>query len=130
MRLGHVVLRTTRLDAMVDWYCAVLGARVVEKRRGVVFLGWDDEHHRVALVETAHEAKESRLAHVAFAVESLAELAATSAALEGRGIVARRAVNHAGISRSFYYRDPDDNEIEIYCVTARCAPRRARARSG
>ena len=49
-KLAHVVLHTrSNLDAMVEWYCTVLGARIVFNAGRLIFLTYDDEHHRIAI---------------------------------------------------------------------------------
>ena len=50
--------------------------------------------------------------HVAFEMESLAELVATFRRLGAEGIEPIRCFNH-GVATSMYYRDPDGNEIEL-----------------
>ena len=52
--LAHVVFQTEQLDAMRDWYCAVLGARTVHEGHGLCFLTFDEEHHRIALIQPPH----------------------------------------------------------------------------
>jgi catechol-2,3-dioxygenase len=116
MRFGHVVLRTTQIEAMTAWYCAVLAARVVERSEQMTFLSWDDAHHRVALVATEEPATSSPLAHVAFELDTVAEFEATRAILTARGIRAHRTVDHA-FTWSLYYRDPDGNEVELFVET-------------
>src|SRR5690606_34039838 len=54
---SHVVLKTFQLDAMRDWYLAVLDAHVVHETPGkAVFLTYDEEHHRVAITQLDGEA--------------------------------------------------------------------------
>ena len=48
-RLSHAVLRTTRLEEMIQWYRIVLGAEVLYRNDVIAFLAYDHEHHRVAL---------------------------------------------------------------------------------
>jgi catechol 2,3-dioxygenase-like lactoylglutathione lyase family enzyme len=46
----HVVYRTRRFEQMLRWYQTVFGARVQHQNPALAFLTYDDEHHRVALV--------------------------------------------------------------------------------
>ena len=55
--------------------------------------------------------------HVAFEMESLADLVATFRRLGGEGIEPIRCFNH-GVATSMYYRDPDGNEIELSVDTS------------
>jgi len=49
-RLAHVVLQTSRLEEMRDWYCAVLNGHVAHEGHGLCFVTFDEEHHRVAFL--------------------------------------------------------------------------------
>jgi catechol-2,3-dioxygenase len=48
-KLAHVVLFTSQLSSMKDWYLKVLDARVAHENQALAFLSYDDEHHRIAL---------------------------------------------------------------------------------
>jgi catechol-2,3-dioxygenase len=96
--------------AMQQWYVAVLECRVVAEAPTMVFLTYDAEHHRIALVEGQSG---TSFAHLAFSHESLEELVARYTQLAEQGIVPDRATDH-GITRSLYYRDPDSNWIELF----------------
>ena len=116
-KLAHVVLRTkSNLDAMVQWYCVVLGAKVVFNAGPIVFLSYDDEHHRIAIA--ASEALAERplrsagLDHIAFTYEDIDALLSTYARLKQAGILPFVCVNH-GPTTSLYYHDPDHNRIEL-----------------
>ncbi len=50
-RLVHIVLQTGQPAAMRDRYCTVLDAHLVHAGHGLTFLTFDDEHHRIALLE-------------------------------------------------------------------------------
>jgi catechol-2,3-dioxygenase len=98
-KLAHVVLRTrSNLDAMVEWYCVVLGAHIVFSAGRLVFLSYDDEHHRIAiaasedLAERPHRA--SGLEHIAFTDEDIDALLTTYARLKQVGILPFCCVNH------------------------------------
>jgi len=47
-KLSHAVLRTTRLTAMVEWYKTVLNAEVLCENDFLVFMTYDEEHHRIS----------------------------------------------------------------------------------
>jgi catechol-2,3-dioxygenase len=60
-KLAHVVLFTSQLSSMKDWYLKVLDARVAHENQALAFLTYDDEHHRIALSDpeaTAEIAKQ------------------------------------------------------------------------
>ena len=116
-KLAHVVLRTkSNLEAMVQWYCVVLGAQVVFNAGPIVFLSYDDEHHRIAIA--ASEALAERplrsagLDHIAFTYDDIDALLTTYARLKQTGILPFVCVNH-GPTTSLYYHDPDHNRIEL-----------------
>jgi catechol-2,3-dioxygenase len=116
IKLAHVVFRTGRLQAMLDWYCTVLEARVAFANDLVAFLTYDDEHHRVAFANlgaTAEPAADARgLEHVAFTYASLGDLLDTYVRLKALGITPYWTINH-GPTTSLYYRDPDGNQVEL-----------------
>ena len=81
-KFSHFVLRVRDLDASIAWYGTLLGMEIVHRGEKLVFLTYDDEHHRLALVETpvATEAPPGApgLDHVAYTLDSLGDLLATS----------------------------------------------------
>ena len=115
-KLAHVVWRTGRLDAMVDWYCSVLEAQVVFRNPFIAFTTYDDEHHRVAFVNAGTERRDdhraSGLEHVAFTYASLPDLLGTYQRLKAEGIAPYWCINH-GPTTSLYYEDPDGNHVEL-----------------
>lgn len=116
-RLAHIALRTNRLQAMVDWYCEVLGGHVAHGSDKIAFLTYDEEHHRIALLALDAYPERSEAAgvghyHTAFAYDSLADLLGTYLRLQARGILPYRSINH-GPTVSLYYADPDGNHIEL-----------------
>jgi catechol-2,3-dioxygenase len=117
IKLAHVVFRTNQLETMLDWYKTVLGAEVVHRDGVIVFLTYDDEHHRIALIGgqdfLPKPAKpQVGFYHVAFTFAGLPELFDTYTRLKAAGIAPWRAINH-GPTTSFYYRDPDGNDVEL-----------------
>jgi len=117
VRLAHIVFRTNQLQAMIDWYCAVLGAHVVFADARIAFLTYDEEHHRIALIATETFAPRAPspsvgFYHSAFTYEDLGQLLATFDRLSAEGIKPWRTINH-GPTISFYYADPDGNDVEL-----------------
>lgn len=115
-RLAHVVLQTTDLNRLRDWYLQVLDARVVYQNDGSVFLTFDDEHHRLAILQIPGLTKRTPvtvgMAHTAYTFDSLHELMAKYVGLKDVGITPRVPVQH-GVTTSLYYRDPDGNMVEL-----------------
>src|SRR5258708_5312659 len=91
-KLAHVVLRTkSNLDAMVEWYCVVLGARIVFNAGRLVFLSYDDEHHRIAIAASEDLAEPPRRAaeldHIAFTYAHIDALLTTYARLKQAAVL-------------------------------------------
>lgn len=114
-KLAHIVYRTRNLPRLRDWYIEVLTATVSFGNDRVCFLTYDDEHHRIAIIsdwKLPEQPERRPFDHVAFAFESLPVLLDTHDRLCGIGIEPFWTVNH-GPTTSFYYRDPDENQIEL-----------------
>jgi catechol-2,3-dioxygenase len=116
-RLAHIVFRTNNLQGMIDWYCAVLDAHVVFANSKIAFLTYDEEHHRIALIATQPFALKSDLPsvgfyHAAFTYNELRTLLDNHDRLLAQGVRPWRTMNH-GPTMSFYYKDPDGNDIEL-----------------
>lgn len=117
IRLAHIVFRTRDLGRLRDWYCTVLGAHVVNGNERIVFLTYDEEHHRVAIIGDPDLARRPAgmcvgFYHSAFTYAGLEELLATHDRLAQEDIHPRRTINH-GPTISFYYTDPDGNDVEL-----------------
>ena len=130
--LAHVVLRTTpaNYQHMVAFYVRLLNATVAHASPILTFLRYDEEHHRIAILQTpevqpkAQDATHAGLDHIAFTYSSLTALARTYLSLKqqpagedshaGPNPVLEPiwCVNH-GPTTSLYYRDPDSNKIEL-----------------
>jgi catechol 2,3-dioxygenase-like lactoylglutathione lyase family enzyme len=115
-KFAHFVLRTARYDEVVDWYCTVLQARVVTRNEMLCFLTYDEEHHRLAIVNMPEAASApsgtAGVDHVAYTYAGLGELLATHRRLKALGIEPVRCINH-GPTTSMYYRDPDGLRVEL-----------------
>lgn len=116
-KLAHAVFRTRdNYQAMIDWYCTVLGAEPVFASPMLTFLSYDEEHHRIAIANMPdlkeREARSVGMDHLAFTYDSLDDLLATYERLRAVGIEPFCPVNH-GPTTSLYYHDPDGNRIEL-----------------
>lgn len=113
---AHIVLATPQPEALIDWYCKVLGMQVVMATPVISFLTWDDSQDRLAIIKLDDAQPRPRnapgLHHAAFEVESLAALTAQYRALKAQGIRPGMCMNH-GVATSLYYSDPDGNQIEL-----------------
>ncbi|MEM7408731.1 MAG: VOC family protein [Myxococcota bacterium] len=125
-RFSHIVLRTRRFDQMAPWYKTVLNAEALFEIPNGAFLTYDDEHHRVLIIQDpripAPAPDEGRappalegVAHWAYLFDSLSDLMTTYARLRDEAnITPTTCVNH-GFQFSLYYHDPDGNEVELGC---------------
>ena len=116
MKLAHVVLRTSRIKEMLEWYKLVLNARPSFESETIAFLAYDDEHHRIAFIQMPGLADQppgtSGVHHVAFTYADLATLLGNYERLRECGIEPIWPVNH-GPTTSLYYADPDGNQLEF-----------------
>ncbi len=116
IRLEHAGLRTTRLAQMVRWYSSVLQAEVTFQSSTIAFLAYDERNHRLVVIDrpgtTEATPNAAGLDHLAFAYADLCELRSTYRRLRDEGISPVRTTDH-GSSISFYYSDPDGNQVEL-----------------
>jgi catechol 2,3-dioxygenase len=118
MQLGHVQLRVRDLERSRTFYERLLGWPTRETGRGVVFLGAGPEHHQLALLAVGDVPSAPfaiGLSHIAFDVGSRETFVEVYRRLAGSG--AAVSGFDLGVSWSLYLRDPDGNEIELYCDT-------------
>jgi catechol-2,3-dioxygenase len=116
-RLAHLVLQTTQLPVMRDWYLRVLDAHIVYENEFLSFMTFDEEHHRLGIVQlppsaTPRNSTTVGLAHSAYTFANLESLLAKYEELEEAGIQPHVPVQH-GPTTSLYYRDPDGNMVEL-----------------
>lgn len=115
-KFAHFVLLVRNLDESIAWYQAVLGMEIVHRAGKLVFMTYDDEHHRMAMAESGIQTEIRRgapgLDHVAYTLDSLGDLLGTYRRLEAKGILPAVPINH-GLTTSLYYEDPDGNRVEF-----------------
>jgi len=117
-RFHHVNLKTTRLDEMIDFYGTLVGAEVIFRDNVGAWLSNDDANHRIALlafpnlVEDPEKDTRAGMHHSAFEYDSFDELNSTYLRLQEAGITPALCLDH-GMTLSYYYADPDGNNIEL-----------------
>jgi catechol 2,3-dioxygenase len=123
LRFSHAGFFVQDLEKMVDFYTGVLGFTVTDRgiHNGaeIVFTSWDpDEHHQIVLVAGRHGPLEfNHINQLSFRVDTLEQLQSVWRAVSAEPQVRDlRPVSH-GNAWSLYFRDPEDNRIEIFCDT-------------
>ncbi|CAL5866380.1 uncharacterized protein PFLUO_LOCUS588 [Penicillium psychrofluorescens] len=113
--LAHVVFRTPNIKPMVEFWTTFLGAERVFGDDFIAFLRYDEEHHRVAIINEQGTLPKGQptagLHHVSFSYSSLGGLLQAWQKRESLGIKPTWCINH-GPTTSIYYKDPDGNGIE------------------
>lgn len=113
--LCHAVLRTGNLKAMETFYLHFLGGTITHSNQFLSFITYDEEHHRIALLEVpGTQPKVSTtcgLEHIAFGFSTLSELLLSYRQRQKVGIQPTWCINH-GPTTSIYYKDPDGNMLE------------------
>ena len=120
---------TDRPEAMEAFYAEVLGMAVSDRgvgtsfRRQIIFMTGDPmAHHQfVLVVREEGDPPGGALFQASFKVQSLAEIREVTARAMARGAGDLRQINH-GNSWSVYFRDPDNNMVEVYMDTGWYVP--------
>jgi catechol 2,3-dioxygenase len=114
----HFNLKTTRLQEMIDYYRTLVGAEVIFQDQIGAWLSNDDANHRIALlafgnfVDDPDKDTRTGMHHSAFEYPSFEELNASYLRLKEAGIVPPLCLDH-GMTLSYYYADPDGNNVEL-----------------
>jgi catechol-2,3-dioxygenase len=137
MRMSEIVLKTARYDDLKVWYQGMLGIapfyehvpkapaqsepgkqeRATDLRLCFIRLYIDHPYAQVLAIfdipgTKAAPSGDPGLHHMQFRNPTMDDLFERYARLKGLGIVPHRTANH-GPGTSFYYRDPDQNVVEI-----------------
>lgn len=118
-RLGHVGISIQDMDKMVDFYTRVLGLTVTDGggpgARGVFLSAHPETEHHEFVMGVAPDRK-TNAQQISFAVGSLEDLKEMYQGVKAYGCKIERVVSH-GIAFGCYFRDPEDNIVEIYWPT-------------
>ncbi|NOX50385.1 MAG: biphenyl 2,3-dioxygenase [Gammaproteobacteria bacterium] len=116
VRFAHIVLQVRDIERSIAWYQTVLGMETVHHAGVIAFMTFDEEHHRIAFLETQVEAECPKgapgLDHLAYTFNDLGQLLSTFVRLKDLDIHPYWQINH-GPTTSLYYRDPDENGVEL-----------------
>jgi len=125
IQLAHFVFQTRQFPEMLKWYQDVLEADIRFQNPLLAFLSFDEEHHRIALIDlcTMDPDAQQKLSsaagtveHVSFTYASITDLLENYDRLKKMGIEPHWCVHH-GMTISMYYGDPDGNHIELQVDT-------------
>lgn len=117
---AHAVLRTTmeHYDEMTQWYIDLLDAKIAHQGSNIMFLRYDKEHHRIAIIARPEHVPKPKdqlnaeVDHLAFSYATLTELAQVYISLKSKNRTPIWTINH-GPTTSLYYCDPDGNKVEL-----------------
>jgi catechol-2,3-dioxygenase len=114
-KFAHLVLNARNFDAVLEFYRTLLNARVVHETPMIVFLSYDDEHHRLAIARRPILLPKIRnmagVDHHAYTFTSLEDLLNTWQRMKATGHEPVWCTHHGG-TISIYYKDPDGNVVE------------------
>ena len=119
--LGHIGLFVNDMAAMRDFYTGTLGMTVTDESgesedRQMVFLSArpQEEHHEILLLNgRTGDADTKIVQQVSFHVDTVEDVRDFHRRLQQDGVTVDSVVTH-GNTASVYFRDPEDNRLEIY----------------
>ncbi len=115
--LGHVGIYVQDLDKMLDFYTRILGLTVTDSMAGRgVFLSAHPETEHHEFVITVDPARHTNAQQISFTVGSLDDLRDLYHAIRDYGCEFNMVVSH-GIAFGCYFKDPENNNIEVYWST-------------
>lgn len=121
LKLSHATVSVRNLDAMLDFYCEVLGFKLTNRGKAgdhieMAFISQDPaEHHQMVFVTGLPEEQHQFVMadHMAFRTGSLEDLREIGSRLEGAGVAGVIPINH-GNAWSLYFSDPEGNGLECF----------------
>jgi catechol 2,3-dioxygenase-like lactoylglutathione lyase family enzyme len=113
-KLGHVGYFTKDLQKSIDFYAKVLGFRISDWIGDhFVFMRCNSDHHTVNFLR----GEETRMHHIAFELADWNQMKTACDILARKGInmVWGPVRNGPGHNTAIYYREPDDQLVELFC---------------
>jgi len=124
LRWSHAVLYVRNIEEMIDFYGSVLGFQVSDRGQinpdapslELAFLSQvGAEHHQLAFAAVRGDGPSTTLDHIAFRVDSLADVKAMADKLTADGRATELAPLSHGNAWSIYFKDPEGNGVEVFC---------------
>ena len=109
-RMGHVAIHVSDVERSVQFYRDILGLKSgwkVEDDWTILTCGKDD----LALIKTGPDVHHPP--HLGFRVDSPEQVDAVYERLKGKVKITKGLITHRDKSRSFYFQDPDGNQLEV-----------------
>jgi catechol 2,3-dioxygenase len=121
-RIGHVVIKVRDIERSKKFYTEVLGLQQMmelPQLKAAFFASNGRDHHELACFEVGADAAAAQprqigLAHIAFRLRDEDHLRAAYKEFKEKNVPIVFTVDH-GITKSIYFRDPDGNQLEVYC---------------
>jgi catechol 2,3-dioxygenase len=118
--IGHVHLKVSNLEQSLDFYCGLLGFKLMTRYgKDAAFVSAGGYHHHIGLNVwyslNGSPAPENTtgLFHLAILYPSRKDLAAIFVRLRNAAYPLTGASDH-GVSEAIYLNDPDENGLELY----------------
>jgi catechol 2,3-dioxygenase len=120
-RFGHIVLAARDMKASAEFYEKTVGLTIASynEERGQCFMSFGDDHHTLAVFQRAAPdgappgPEQPGIIHIAFEMEDFSALQSAYAELKAMGVPVERTMEH-NVTKSVYFRDPDNNCIELF----------------
>ena len=119
-RIGHVHLKVSDVDTSLEFYCGLLGFKLMQRYgKDAAFISAGDYHHHIGLntwySKNAPPAKsrDVGLFHTAILYPTRKDLAQILYRLQQKNYPLTGAADH-GVSEALYLNDPDKNGVELY----------------
>ena len=121
LALSHATVAVRDLDAMLDFYCGVLGFVVTNRGTApdgseMAFISQDPaEHHQMVFISGLPESDQQfvMLDHMAFRTGDLDDLRVIGGRLDAAGVEGVIPIDH-GNAWSLYFTDPEGNGLECF----------------
>jgi catechol-2,3-dioxygenase len=121
LSLSHATVAVRDLDAMLGFYCGVLGFAVTNRGEvgdgsEMAFVSQDPgEHHQLVFVSGMPQPEHQFVMadHLAFRTGTLDDLRAIGARLDAAGVEGVIPIDH-GNAWSLYFNDPEGNGLECF----------------
>lgn len=131
----HIAFKTTNYENMVNFYKNLFGCEPLYQSDLITFLAYDNEHHRIAIANTSDVLNNLNfiqkivmklkiflnknipsiegLDHISYRINPIEKWFDFYFRAKERGLSPLWTVNHGWIS-GIYYRDPDNNLVEVF----------------